>query len=71
MTELEQGLLVQTPDHQVLKVSTVYDTGVTAQLVYPLPGRTTVREYTVGQVATWRDPSPQMLASYERAWGLA
>ena len=43
----------------------------TAQVVYPLPARTTVREYTVQEIATWREPSAAMLARYERAWGFA
>lgn len=67
--DLVPNLLVQTKDNEILKVSTIYPNRVTAQVVYPLPPRTTVREYTPEQVATWREPSRAMLGKYERAWG--
>ena len=67
--DLVPNLLVQTPRREVLKVSTVYPNRCTAQVVYPVPARTTVREYTVKQIATWREPTRAMLDKYERAWG--
>jgi hypothetical protein len=68
---LTMNLLVQTPKNEVLKVSTVYPTYVTAEVVYPVPNRTTVRSYTLDQVSEWREPSSVMVGKYERAWGLS
>lgn len=70
--DLQRNLLVQTPANEVLKVSEFYDDGrVSAQLVYPVPPRTTVRFYTPDQVATWRVVSDVLLGKYERAWGFS
>jgi hypothetical protein len=69
--DLIPNLLVQTPAREVLKVSTIYPDRVTAQVVYPVPPRTTVREFTLADVATWREPSDVMVSKCERAWGFA
>jgi hypothetical protein len=69
INELQQNLLVQTPANEVLQVSNIYETRVTAQVVYPLPPRTTVREYTVDQVARWKVASDHMVKKYEEVWG--
>jgi hypothetical protein len=72
MEEVREGQLVQTDekDAKVLKVSTIYSpTLVTAEVVYPVPGRTTVREYTDADVRKWREPSQAIIARYEIAWG--
>jgi hypothetical protein len=75
LNELQEHLLVQTPANEVLKVSNIYPptesgTGyVTATLVYPIPGRTTVRSYLPDQVARWREPTDAIIAKYEIAWG--
>lgn len=53
----------------VLKISTVYPSMVTAQLVFPPPPHTTVRTYLADEVARWREPSDAMVARYEEAWG--
>lgn len=71
LEELHPNLLVQTPDRRVLKVSTIYETRVTAQVVYPIPGRTTVQEFTADEVELWREPSSQMIHRYEDAWGFS
>ena len=69
LTDLRTGLLVATPKREVLQVSTVYKAYATAQVVYPKPGRTTVREYGADEVATWTEPSDALIARYEIAWG--
>jgi hypothetical protein len=70
LSELRPLLLVSTPAHEVLKVSEVYSLWATAELVYPIPPRTTVRSYRAGEVASWRPASDRMVARYEEAWGL-
>lgn len=69
LTDLGPNLLVQTPENVVLKISTVYPNRVTAQIVFPVPGRTAVRSYLPEQIATWREPSTVMVHKYEDAWG--
>lgn len=71
MSDLRSNLLVQTPENEVLKVSTVYDTRVTVQVVYPAPARTTVRTCLPEEVAKWMEPSGVMLNKYERSWRFA
>lgn len=68
-TDLREGLLMQTPKHEVVQVSTIYDTRVTAEIVYPKPGRTAVRTFTLDEVALWRPVTDAMFARYEIAWG--
>lgn len=70
ITELVPRLLVQTPDLEILKVSSIYERHVTAEVVYPVPGRTTVRTYLPEQIARWKPPSKGMVTKYEWAWGL-
>lgn len=70
ISDLRTGVLWQTPKHEVVKVSTVYPTRVTAEVVYPVPSRTTVREFTAEEVAAWREPTDALFAKYEIAWGL-
>lgn len=68
LDELRPGLLV-ADGRSLLKVSTVYASRATLQLVYPKPPRTTVRTYTSEQV--WlhlSNPGPTLLAEYERAY---
>lgn len=74
MTDLSENLLVQN-GRQVLKVSTIYPPTqnggsgyVTAQVVYPVPPRTTVNPYLPDEVEKWREPSDHMLARYKAAW---
>ncbi len=70
VTELFENKLVQTRKNEVLKVSTIYSpTRVTAQVVYPIPGRTTVRTCTAQEVEGWREPTDAIMAKYEIAWG--
>lgn len=69
LSDLKTNLLVQTREGEVLKVSTVYERSVTAELVYPVPTRTAVRTYLPEEVAKWRTPSRVMLNRYDDAWG--
>jgi hypothetical protein len=71
MTDLRPNVLVQTPGNQLLKISTIYDTMVTAELVYPVPPRTTVRSYLPAAVKKWREPTDAMVARYDTAWSTA
>lgn len=70
--ELSPGQLVAAGGRSrpwLLKVSTVYsDNLVTAEVVYPVPPRTTVGSYTAREVAAWRQPSDELVALYDRAW---
>lgn len=66
---LVRGLLVQTPDREVLKISEFYDATLTAQVLYPIPPRTTVRHYTYAEADNFQEPSAAMLKRYEDAWG--
>lgn len=68
-TELQLNLLVQD-GRELLKVSEIYSQDrVSAQVLYPMPPRTTVRYYSARQVAGWREPTNQLVAQYEKAWG--
>jgi hypothetical protein len=76
ITDLAQNQFVQL-GRELLRVSNIYlpdhreggGTGyVTAQLVYPLPPRTTVRSYTLDQIAAFREPTKRIVTAYERAW---
>lgn len=69
ISDLCPSLLVQTPKNEVLRVSTIYPDRVTAQVVYPVPGRTAVRTYRRAEVASWNQPTSALLARYEIAWG--
>lgn len=71
ISDLRENLLVQTPQREVLKVSTIYDNRVTAQVLYPVPPRTTVCTYTAEEVMGWREPTDAMIRKYEKAWGFA
>lgn len=67
---LRPNSLWRTPAREVVQVSTVYGPDrVTATLVYPIPGRTTVRSYSAADVARWTEPSDALIARYEIAWG--
>lgn len=68
-TALKQNQLVQN-GRELLKVSTIYsENRVSASVVYPVPPRTTVRYYSAEQVEAWREPTNQLIARYEIAWG--
>jgi hypothetical protein len=68
ITELVPNLVVQE-GRETLKVSTVYGPDrVTAQVVLPVPARTTVRSYSAEQVALWRPVSDTKFAQYASAW---
>jgi hypothetical protein len=68
IAELVPNLVVQD-GRETLKVSTVYGPErVTAQVVLPIPKRTTVRSYSAEQVADWRPVSTAKYAQYVRAW---
>lgn len=71
LSELRPLLLVSTPSREVLKISRVTGSRVTAELVYPLPGRTTIRAYGPEEVASWSPASDRMVDRYEEAWGLS
>jgi hypothetical protein len=62
--ELRPGLIVQYGS-ETLKVSTIYGPDrVTAQVMMPVPPRTTVRAYNPTQVAKWRPASAQAYNKY-------
>lgn len=69
ISDLHPGVLYQTPKRELVQVSTLYPARVTAQVVYPIPARTTVREYTAEEVAAWKEPTDALFARYEIAWG--
>lgn len=60
-----------TADGEMVKISTHYidEARITAQVVYPVPPRTTVRSYTLSEAALWKSPSTAQVRKYERAWG--
>ena len=63
IADLQQGLVVQD-GRTVLQVSTIYERYVTAQVVYPVPPRTTVRSYTAEHIAArWK---PVSKLNYQR-----
>ena len=65
--ELEPILLVQS-GRELLKVSTIYhDNRVSAELVYPVQPRTTVRFYNAAEVEGWTPPSKLLLDHYDNA----
>lgn len=69
IADLRQLQLVQTPDRRILKVSNIYESRVTAEQVYPIPGRTSVSGYVADEVTNWREPTGALIAKYEIAWG--
>ena len=72
IADLKPNLLVQTPQRQVLKISTIYDENrVSAQIVYPVPTRTSVEYFNATDVSTWREPTKAMLNRYDEAYGRA
>ena len=60
-----------TGDGEMVKISTHYidEARITAQVVYPVPPRTTVRSYALPEAAQWKSPSAAQVRRYERAWG--
>ena len=66
--DLRPNLIVQD-GRETLKVSTIYsDNHVTAQVVLPVPLRTTVRHYDAFAVGGWRAVSDKKYADYEAAY---
>lgn len=54
----------------LLKVSSVYNEYITAQVVFPLPPRTTVRSYTAEQITLlFSEPSDALIERADEAWG--
>lgn len=69
ISDITPGLIVQNGG-ETLKVSTIYnDNHVTAQVVLPVPKRTTVKHYTAFDVGGWRPVSDMIFDRYERAYG--
>lgn len=69
ISDLRMNQLVRN-GRELLKVGTVYsDDLVSAQVVYPIPPRTTVRFYTAAEAAAWGRPSAQLVHKYDDAWG--
>lgn len=68
---LQSNTLWMTAEKEMVKVSNHYtDEGrITAQVVYPVSPRTTVRSYTLSEAALWKSPSAAQMRKYERAWG--
>lgn len=65
--------LVESPEGELLKVSTVYPgrNQVTASVVLPVPERTTVRWYDAEAVALWKEPSQRLLEEYDAKFARA
>lgn len=70
ISDLKQNLIVRDDSRkETLKVSTIYSpTRVTAQVVFPVPQRTTVREYTGEQVQAWREVTEREFNQYDQAY---
>ena len=67
VNELHPILLVQS-GRELLKVSTIYhDNRVSAELVYPVQPRTTMRFYSAAEVEAWKPPSKILLNHYDDA----
>lgn len=54
----------------LLKVSSIYNGYITAQVVYPVPPRTTVRAYLPQQIMGFKEPGNTLVERYERAYRL-
>ena len=67
--DLHPLLLIQQA-RNVYKVSTLYTHGFTAELVYPVPRRTTVRMFPYDALVSlnFTTASDTMVARYEAAW---
>jgi len=69
--ELEEHMLVQD-GQTLLKISTLYDDHVTAQVLYEndaVPERTKVRTYFAPRMAKWKPASTQLVNKSDDAWG--
>jgi len=68
INELRPNQLV-CDGNTLIKISNVHDSEVTAQVLFPVPPRTTVRTYTAEQVwMLFREPGHRILTQYERAY---
>lgn len=68
---LRMNLLVQRgQSRELYKVSTVYADRFTAQLVLPVPPRTTVVTFPFTDLPKFQHASAQRLHEYEDAYGL-
>jgi hypothetical protein len=73
METLKSGLLIQRrlPLHgerEVYQVSTVYPRYFTAQLLLPIPGRTTVREFGTDELRRFRTITAHRLHALDAAY---
>lgn len=68
ITELAPLLLMQRGG-ELYKVSTLYEDRFTAELIYPMPPRTTVRSFPLDERSLFCEPSTQILNKAEDAWG--
>jgi hypothetical protein len=66
----KMGLLVEhLPTRNVYKLSDAYELYFTAQLVYPLPGRTTVNSFAWTEGLDFIDPASKLIKAMDKAWG--
>lgn len=65
LEELQPQQVVQD-GRLLLKVSRIRGDAVTAQVIYPLPGRATVRAYGRDQIARFTHPADGILAAYRQ-----
>lgn len=68
-SDIKPRLLIQRRS-QLWQVSDRYDTYFTAQLVYPVPERTTVQMFDYDKAAYFMPPSRQIVRKYEEAYNL-
>jgi len=69
MADIRQNMLLQTNGRaELYKVSTVEDGHFSAALVFPPPGRTSVRRFSHGDLVRFRAPSAVLLNQYEDAY---
>jgi len=72
MSDLVEHLVVSSGHGELVKVSTIYpDRYVTAEVVYPIPPRTTVRAYGPDAIDQWRPCSTAQYRRYVKAWEAA
>lgn len=69
-SELSPLLIVSDPeDRCLLKISRVAPSEpVTAEVVLPVPQRTTVQSYTDEEITRWSPPTDQQYRDYLDAW---
>lgn len=68
LQQLRPGQLVQL-SRELYRVSTIHPERVTVQVLYPKPPRTVVRTLTADEIRGLQEPTKNLFARYETAWG--